>query len=377
MFDFKILDLPAVIFDNGSGSCKAGLAGDNSPRSVITAIVGHCNINSSMVGADHTPYYVGEEAQVKRGILNLNYPIEHGIVTSWDDMEKIWRYMYDCELHLKSSERPVLLTEPALNPLKNREMMAEIMFETFNVPAMYVAVQATLALYADGRTTGIVLDIGDGVTHVVPIYDGYCLPHAVSRVNVAGRDITEHFMRLLLECGHSFVTTAEREIVKDMKEKLCYVALDPNLEMKRKCEEIMKEYELPDGKIITVGNQRFRATEIMFTPANIGLETPGVHKMIFNSIMKCGIDIRKALYLNIVLSGGSTLFQGFDERLLKEMQLQLPIDLPVGIRAPPERTYSVWIGASILTCIKSFRKMWITAPDFKEYGPSVVHKKCF
>ncbi|XP_053561869.1 uncharacterized protein LOC128652900 isoform X1 [Bombina bombina] len=376
MFDYKILEMPAVIFDNGSGLCKAGLSGDRAPRSIITSIIGYSKGKSAMLGAGCTEYYVGEEAQVKRGILNLNYPIEHGIVTSWDDMEKIWRHMYDCELRVKSSERPVLLTEAPLNPLQNREKMAEIMFENFNVPAMYVEVQAVLALYAAGRTTGIVLDSGDGVTHVVPIYDGYCLPHAVSRINVAGRDITEHFMRLLLECGHSFVTTAEREMVRELKEKLCYVALDPKLEMKRNHEEIMKEYKLPDGKVIAVGNQRFRATEIMFTPANIGLETPGVHKMIFNSIMKCGIDIRKDLYGNVLLSGGSTLFKGFDERLMKEMQIQVPSGMPVGIKAPPDRKYSVWIGASVLTTLKSFKRMWITSPDYKEYGTSVVHKKC-
>ncbi|XP_053550166.1 uncharacterized protein LOC128641657 [Bombina bombina] len=377
MFDFKILDKPAVIFDNGSGLCKAGLAGDDTPRSVITSIVGHSKAKSAMIGGSYPQYYVGEEAQVKRGILNLNYPIEHGIVTSWDDMEKIWKYMYDCELHLNSSERPVLLTEAPLNPLKNREKMAEIMFESFNVPAMYVEVQATLALYATGRTTGIVLDSGDGVTHAVPIYEGYCLPHAVSRIDIAGRDITEHLMRLLLECGHSFVTTAERELVKDIKEKLCYVALEPKVEIKSRNEEIMKEYKLPDGKIITVGNQQFRAAEILFTPSIIDLEIPGVHKMIFDSIMKCGIDIRKDLYRNIILSGGTTLLKGFDERLLKEMQTQVPTGMPVTIIAPPERKYSVWIGASILASLKSFRNTWITVVAYKEQGPSLFHKNAF
>uniref|UniRef100_A0A7M4F1D6 Uncharacterized protein n=1 Tax=Crocodylus porosus TaxID=8502 RepID=A0A7M4F1D6_CROPO len=172
------------------------------------------------------------------------------------------------------------------------------MFEGFKVPAMYVAVQATLALYASARTTGIVMDSGDGVTHTVPIYEGYCLPHAVSRLDIAGRDITEYFMRLLLESGHSFVSTAEREIVKDIKEKLCYVALDPVQEMKATPEEIMKEYKLPDGHVIKIGSQLFRAPETLFMPANIGIEAPGVHKMIFNSVMKCDIDVRRNLYGN-------------------------------------------------------------------------------
>ncbi|MEE6483790.1 hypothetical protein FKM82_013656 [Ascaphus truei] len=377
MFDSKILEIPAVIFDNGSGLCKAGIAGDNAPRSVITSIVGRSKAKSTMLGAGQKEYYIGEEAQSKRGVLTLKYPIEHGIVTSWDDMEKIWRHMYDCELRLKASERPVLLTEAPLNPLQNREKMTEIMFEGFKVPAMYVAVQATLALYASGRTTGIVMDSGDGVTHTVPIYEGYCLPHAVSRLDIAGRDITEYFMRLLLESGHSFVSTAEREIVKDMKEKLCYVALEPSQELKRNAEEIMKDYKLPDGNIIKVGNQLFRAPETLFVPGNIGIEAPGVHQMIYNSIVKCDIDVRRNLYGNVLLSGGSTLFHGLDERILKEMQLQAPSGVPVRIIAPPERKYCVWIGASILTCLTSFKQMWVTVRDYKDFGPSVVHRKCF
>uniref|UniRef100_A0ACB8EF11 Actin-1 n=1 Tax=Sphaerodactylus townsendi TaxID=933632 RepID=A0ACB8EF11_9SAUR len=377
MIDPNVLDIPAVIVDNGSGLCKAGIAGDSAPRSVITAIIGRSRAKATMVGAGQKEFYIGEEAQSKRGVLSLNYPIDHGIVTSWDDMERIWRHVYECELRIKSSDRPVLLTEAPLNPLQNRERMTEIMFESFKVPAMYVAVQATLALYASARTTGIVMDSGDGVTHTVPIYEGYCLQHAVSRLDVAGRDITEYFMRLLLESGHSFVSTAEREIVKNIKEKLCYVALDPIQEMRAKVEELMREYKLPDGNVIKIGNQLFRAPETLFVPANIGVEAPGIHKMIFNSIVRCDIDVRKDLYENILLSGGSTLFPGMDERILKEMQLQVPIGISARIIAPPERKYCAWIGASILTCLSSFKLMWVTLDDYKDFGPGVVHRKCF
>ncbi|XP_033898549.1 actin, cytoplasmic-like isoform X2 [Acipenser ruthenus] len=368
---------PAVIFDNGSGLCKCGIAGDSAPRSVITSIVGRSKAKATMVGAGQKEYYIGEEAQAKRGILSLKYPLEHGIVTCWEDMEKIWRHVYECELRMKSSERPVLLTEAPLNPLTNREKMTEIMFENFKVPAMYVSVQAVLALYASGRTTGMVMDSGDGVTHTVPIYDGYCLPHAVSRLDIAGRDITEYFMRLLLESGHSFVSSAEREIVKDIKEKLCYVAIEPTMELKKTPEVIQKEYQLPDGNVIKIGNQLFRAPEALFVPAFVGVEAPGVHKLTFNSVLKCDIDVRKNLYANVLISGGSTLFPGLDERMLKEITLQVPAGVPVKVIAPPERKYSVWIGASILTCLTAFKQMWITAIDYKEFGPPVVHRKCF
>jgi len=211
------------------------------------------------------------------------------------------------------------------------------MFEVFNTPGISIQIQAVLSLYSAGRTTGIVLDSGDGVSHTVPIYEGYCLPHAVKRLDVAGRDITDYMQRILCERGYNFTTSSEREIVRDIKEQLCYVSLDfeNDLAAAENSSKVEAEFILPDGQPITIGAERFRGPEALFQPNLLGREQEGIHRLVFDSIAKCDLDIKGDMYKNIVLSGGSTMYQGIENRLLQEIANLAPPTVDAKVVAPP------------------------------------------
>ena len=375
-------DNTAIVVDNGSGTIKAGFGGHESPLAVFPSLVGRPNLSHAGildVLRHGDEVYIGDEAFARRGVLRLRYPVEHGVVTNWDDMERIWHHTFYNELRIPPEEHPVLLTEPALNPKANRERMTQLMMETFNVPKMYVSIQPVLALHASGQKTGLVLTSGDGLTQIVPVYDGYPFPHAIMKLDIAGRDLTEYMMKLLTERGYAFTTPAERKVVQDMKEKLCYVALDFGEEMKKANEtaELDKAYELDDGKVVKLGHERFRCPEVLFQPSLLGMDSPGIHQIIDKSIRKNGVDVRGDFYGNIVFAGGNTLFPGMVERMTKEISALASKTYKVKVVGPPGRKFSTWVGGAIISSLPSFDEMWMTKEEYDDSGPSLVHRKCF
>lgn len=257
MAEATLHNVPIVI-DNGSGTIRAGFAGEEIPSCYFPSFVGRPKHPRVMAGGLEGDSFIGQRAQDLRGLLKIRYPLEHGIVTNWEDMESIWHYVYENELKTLPEEHPVLLTEPPLNPRANRDMAAQLMFEAFNVPALYMSIQAVLSLYASGRTTGVVLDSGDGVSHAVPVFEGFAIPNSIRRIDVAGRDVTEQMQLLLRKAGHVLHTSAEKEVVRMIKEKVCYVSLDPKREEKEWMNSYHKsdakaiDYTLPDGHKIKV-----------------------------------------------------------------------------------------------------------------------------
>lgn len=324
----------------------------------------------------------GAEADTNRAFLDLTHPMDNGVITRWDDMVALWEHTFSEQLGINPRGHRILLTEPPLNPKRNRERMVETMLEHFGFEAVHVAVQAVLTLYAQGLMTGVVVDAGDGVTHIVPVFDGYALPHLVKRLDIAGRDITRALAKLLFRAGYAFNSTADFETVRDIKEKLCFVSCNVRDDMRLALETtcLVKKYTLGDGRAIRVGSERFEATEILFTPGLCEKECPGVSELLFAAIQGADVDLRTELYKNIVLSGGTSMFPGLPTRLESDMRdlyverilggdKTWPIKVKIRIADPPKRKHLVWQGGAVLAdLMRDNASFWITRQEWEEQG---------
>ncbi len=367
-----------IVIDNGSGLLKAGFADDDAPKYVFPTIIGKPKSPGIMVGMDQKDAYIGKEALSKKEQLNLDEPVKQGIITDMDAMEEIWSHLMNTEMRINPDSHKFFITEPPKNPKECREALTTKMFETYSVPKLYLAIQAVLSLYASGKTTGTVVDCGDGISHTVPIYEGYAIPHAIQEITLAGRDLNNRLLQLLNEHGYSLSSSSEDFKINDIKENYCYVAQDFDAEMKQAQEQssIQRSYKLADGNIV-LSQERIRCPEFLFQPSQGGREIEGIHKYTFDAIMKCDNDIKRDLFKGIVLAGGSTLFEGMKDRMKKEIQALAPSPMGPEVEAPADRKFSCWLGGAILSKIQAFDPIWITKQEYEEVGPSIVHRKCF
>ncbi|XP_072911016.1 actin-related protein 3B isoform X5 [Hemitrygon akajei] len=334
----------------------------------------------------------------------LHWPIRHGIVEDWDLMERFMEHVIFKYLRAEPEDHHFLMTEPPLNTPENREYLAEIMFESFNVPGLYIAVQAVLALAASWTSrqvgertlTGLVIDSGDGVTHCIPVAEGYVIGSCIKHIPVAGRDITFFIQQLLREREIGIPPEQSLETAKTIKERYCYI-----------CPDIVKEftkYDSDPGKwikpyvginsvskrqfAVDVGYERFLGPEIFFHPefANPDFMQP-ISDVVDEVIQNCPIDVRRPLYKNIVLSGGSTMFRDFGRRLQRDLKRVVDARLkiseqlsagrikpkPIEVQAVTHhmQRYAVWFGGSMLASTPEFYQVCHTKKDYEEFGPSI------
>uniref|UniRef100_A0A6B2LBE7 Actin n=1 Tax=Arcella intermedia TaxID=1963864 RepID=A0A6B2LBE7_9EUKA len=300
--------------------------------------------------------------------------MQHGTTTNWDHTELLWQHAFN-KLHVYPEEHPIMVTEAPLNPKANREKIVQLAFETFNTPAAFVSLEPVLSLVASGGNTGLVLHIGEGCCTTLASLDGYMIQRCTQRTDLAGRALTEFLGRLLGERGYALGTEAEMEVARDIKEKHCYVARDLDAETEAAASRAaLERYRLPDGHTLLLGSERFRCAELLFRPGLMGREELGVHEMVHLAGQSAEVGERMELYSRVLLSGGSTLFPGLEDRLQQELAALVPPSLKVRVIAPPERGRLVWIGGSILASLSHC--LWISKEEYEETGPIIVHSKC-
>jgi actin-related protein 2 len=381
-----------MVCDNGTGYVKVGWAGTNFPESVFPSMVGKPQLRAemeSLESAELKDVMCGDEADAVRFALDINYPVENGIVKHWDNMIHLWNYTFYEKMKINPKDHKIMLTEAPLNPKENRKKTIQNMFEKYGFAGAHMSIQAMLVLYAQGLLTGVVVDSGDGVTHVVPVFEGFVPQHLIRRLDVAGRHITSYLIKLLLLRGYSFNRSADFATVQSIKEKLCYVALDLKAEraLAQETTVLMEKFSLPDGTVIKLGRERFEAPEALFNPQLVDKDGDGMAAMVFNMIQASDIDCRSEYFKHIVLSGGTSMYPGLPSRLeqdIKALYLKHVLKgaedrmnrLKLRIEDPPRRKHMVYLGASVLGDLMRDRTdFWVSKQEYEEKGIDAVLKK--
>ncbi|KAK7112377.1 actin-related protein 3-A [Littorina saxatilis] len=403
--------LPAVVVDTGTGYTKMGYAGNTEPQFILpsaiaikeAASVGDQAIRRLGKGVEDLDFYIGDEA-LNAPSYSVKWPIRHGIIEDWDLMERFYEQVIFKYLRAEPEDHYFLLTEPPLNTPENREYTAEIMFESFNVPGLYIAVQAVLALAASWTSrqvgertlTGTVIDSGDGVTHVIPVAEGYVIGSCIKHIPIAGRDITYFIQQLLREREVGIPPEQSLETAKAIKERFSYVCPDVAKEFAKYDADPTKWFKKYEGVnsinkqlfSVDVGYERFLGPEIFFHPefSNPDFTMP-ISEVVDEVIQYCPIDVRRGLYKNIVLSGGSTMFRDFGRKIQRDVKRVVdarlkaseelsqgrikPKPIDVAVITHHMQRYAVWFGGSMLASTPEFYQVCHTKADYDEHGPSI------
>ncbi|XVF19217.1 hypothetical protein REPUB_Repub11eG0090700 [Reevesia pubescens] len=433
-------EVSAIVIDLGSHTCKAGYAGEDAPKAVFPSVVGSIDqmdadddnnenndpkTNNNNVDPNKPKgkrrLYIGSQALgFRRDHMEVLSPLKDGVVVDWDIVDSIWDHAFKECLLIDPKEHPMLLAEPSSNTQQQRERTAELMFEKYKVPALFLAKNAVLTSFASGRATSVVVDSGGGSTTVAPVHDGYVLQKAVSSSPIGGEFLTDCLMKSLESKGivikprysfkrkeiqpgvfqtvdidfpnttESYKLYSQRVIASDIKECVCR-APDTPYDESAYSNIPMTPYELPDGQTIEIGADRFKIPDVLFNPplaqtipgmdnfAEISPSVRGLPQMVIESINRCDVDIRKELFGSILLAGGTASMQQLKERLEKDLLEESPQAARVKVLASgnaTERRFSVWIGGSILASLGSFQQMWFSKSEYEEHGASYIQRKC-
>lgn len=336
---------------------------------------------------DETAYY-GDKAEREVQRLKVTRPIQNGIITNFDIMEDVWQYTFE-ELGVNSEHHPILVTEPPNNPKKVREKMAEIFFDVFECPFFTVQPTAVMAMYATGNTSAVVLDSGDGLTYALPVVEGVSHMQWMRHADYGGRDLNTLLAKMLAKYKDArFVRSKDLQQVINMKESLCYVSTNPERDFDMSIEELdamAKTYKLPDGREVDLDEERWKVPEALFRPSILGHEDhiQGVGGLLWEAISEAPIDNRKDLMGKVLLSGGSTMFEGFSQRMEREMAQWAPPGAQGGFRflnghQSGDNRQAVCSGSQIFsslrdTCGMGAHNSWVTKSKFLEVGPDIIH----
>ena len=364
-----------VVIDCGTAFTRCGFGGDSTPLSTVATVVGRPRerfgaVSSAQEGQET---YIGAEVFKRPAQLSIRYPVENRVFTNFEDTTALLTHIFANEVKVPADKHPLVMTLTSLTPQESKEKILEIIMETFRVPAFYPASPSAACLYAAGVTSGVVVDSGEAGTLVMPVFQGFSMPYFAKKLDVGGRHINDALKKGLVNRGYHLSASVERNVLRDMKEQFCFVSADP--EQEENVEE--KTFSTPDGMELKISNERFTSPEILFQPSLCGVDAPGTSQMIADVSNSVDEVVRGQLAATVLRAGGSTMFEGYQERVKGDLMRLLPPHISFHVNAPISRKISAWVGCSIISSVSTFSQLWISRQEYEEEGPSVFAIKYY